>query len=390
MSRRLLGSLAIAVAVGAVTVQPVGATVTTAGPQRTQTCDGTWHTVATPLDKRIDRRLYGVAAVSATDAWAVGQGINRSKPGKPLIERWDGTTWTIMASPLPSGAMNGVLHAVSVVSATDVWAVGQYQSASSDHLVLAEHWNGTAWNPVSSGILGNDVNANGVDALSATDVWLVGDQGRNTTGVLTTFAAHWNGSAWAAVPSPNKHSSVDDMLQAVSGTASGDVWAVGGYSDVTRFYGLVEHWNGSAWSILKSPATAFVLNGVAATSATNAWSVSVDGSGNFLETERWNGTAWNSVSNVPGSEPTGDAISAAGADDIWLIGTTYPESGQRVPLAEHWNGFSWTRVSSTFPVAIALEMHGVSVTADGGTAFAVGAFLKTDTGKARSLAEIWC
>jgi hypothetical protein len=388
MFRRRLGWLALAVAMGAVSLGPVGSTVAVAASRGTQTCDGTWHVVPTPLDKRSDRRLYAVAAVSATDAWAVGQTIRGTKPGKPLIEHWDGAVWTIVTSPLPSGAIGGWLRAVSVVSATDVWAVGQYHAGSGDYLVLVEHWNGTAWKTVSSGILGTDLEANGVDAISATDVWLVGIQGRQTMGVLRTFAAHWDGSTWTAVATPNKRNSVDDVLQAVSGTAADDVWAVGGWSDVNRFYGLAEHWNGSAWSIVKSPATAFVANGVAAISPADAWLVSTDGNGNFLETQHWDGVSWTSTSNVPGSEADGDAISAAGPNDIWLMGTTY--QGIRVPLPEHWNGSAWTKVSTDYPVAAALEMHGVSVTPDGTTAFGVGAFFKTNTSKARSLALMWC
>jgi len=209
--------------VGAVTVQPVGATVTTAGPQRTQTCDGTWHTVATPLDKRIDRRLYGVAAVSATDAWAVGQGINSSKPGKPLIERWDGTTWTIMASPLPSGAMNGVLHAVSVVSATDVWAVGVTSSST-----LIEHWDGTSWSVVDTpGVAGGEtLFLTSAVALSTTNVWAVGEFFQTRKSRSRTLTDQWNGSSWAVVASPNVGSSHNELF-GVAAAPSQTLWAVG-------------------------------------------------------------------------------------------------------------------------------------------------------------------
>ena len=37
--------------------------------------------------------LYGVAATSASNAWAVGQAASLSGPTKTLILRWNGTTW---------------------------------------------------------------------------------------------------------------------------------------------------------------------------------------------------------------------------------------------------------------------------------------------------------
>ena len=63
--------------------------------------------------------------------------------------------------------------------------------------------------------------------------------------------------------------------------------------------GLIEHWNGSSWTVQKSAQVSgavLSLNGVAATSATNAWAVGVDtATGTDLGQtfiERWNGTAW--------------------------------------------------------------------------------------------------
>lgn len=38
-------------------------------------------------------QLFGVAATSAGNAWAVGIALPSSGPGKTLILRWNGTTW---------------------------------------------------------------------------------------------------------------------------------------------------------------------------------------------------------------------------------------------------------------------------------------------------------
>src|SRR5438067_4164099 len=62
--------------------------------------------------------LGGIVAVSAWDIWAVGNGNGVSDAGQPLVEHWNGTSWTIVPSP------RGDLWSVSALSARDIWAVG--------------------------------------------------------------------------------------------------------------------------------------------------------------------------------------------------------------------------------------------------------------------------
>jgi hypothetical protein len=85
--------------------------------------------------------LHGVAALSATSAWAVGSAepVAGGLP-VPLIEHWDGAAWRIVPSPVIPGG--GELAGIAATSATGAWAVG-YSSASGT--AVAEHWNGRAW-----------------------------------------------------------------------------------------------------------------------------------------------------------------------------------------------------------------------------------------------------
>jgi hypothetical protein len=41
----------------------------------------------------------------------------------PLIERWNGSSWSVFSSPKPSGG--GVLFGVTSISSSDVWAAGE-------------------------------------------------------------------------------------------------------------------------------------------------------------------------------------------------------------------------------------------------------------------------
>jgi len=63
-----------------------------------------------------------------------------------LILHWNGNAWSQVASPKVLAGTAGQLSAITVVSATDAWAVGVTGSVGSgkDHTLLL-HWNGKAW-----------------------------------------------------------------------------------------------------------------------------------------------------------------------------------------------------------------------------------------------------
>src|SRR5262245_39691341 len=84
------------------------------------------------------------------------------------------------------------LNAVSVLSSSDAWAVGDSST------VL--HWNGTSWAPVTIPGLPAAVSLSAVDALSPSDVWAAGFSSAGT--LLDTLIVHWNGTAWKRVPAP--------------------------------------------------------------------------------------------------------------------------------------------------------------------------------------------
>jgi hypothetical protein len=73
-------------------------------------------------------------------------------------------------------------------------------SAGDDTLI--EHWDGTAWNVVTSPSPGFFNELFSVHARSATDVWAVGETLANNASSTQPPIERWNGSAWKVVPSP--------------------------------------------------------------------------------------------------------------------------------------------------------------------------------------------
>lgn len=249
--------------------------------------------------------LNGVEALSRTDVWAVGRACVSGCTAKgttvpvwdSLILHWDGTAWSQVPSPDP-GATANTLDSVSADSATDVWAVGDYGSGpvyNGGTFVL--HWNGTTWSQVASpNPTGADYELESVSAISPTDAWAVGNycsqncDGDGLTQRYSALAMNWNGSAWSVVPTPLPATTRVIGLSAVSGVSAKDVWAVGGTHTLS--------WDGTAWSTVTNPDSSNAsvsLSAVAAGSSTDVWAV-----GDNFKSEpykaidlNWNGTAWS-------------------------------------------------------------------------------------------------
>ncbi len=207
--------------------------------------------------------LRGVAALSPTNVWIVGFTDNMNTA--PVIEHFDGRAWSIVPSPNP-GAAGSILAAITAVSPTDIWAVGSnFSKGYVAQPSLIEHWDGTRWSVVAtpSGGVGNLL---GVSASSSTDVWAVGNAGINQ------MIEHWNGARWSVVTAPSPS---DTSLNAVTVLGPNDAWAVGNGHFSGSPLPLLEHWDGSAWSVASSPLGAEPgdLNGVASLPGGLVWAV---------------------------------------------------------------------------------------------------------------------
>jgi hypothetical protein len=203
-----------------------------------------WSIVTSP---RVRGWLADVAGSGPDDAWAVGAtGYEaRDDQGWPLprywalVERWDGAAWTRARLPV-----RGELSSVSVVSSDDAWAVGgDYTDyLDGDALPVLLHWDGAAWQRVETGPAVRLGPLSDVLALSASDVWVIGEDASGKA-----VAAHWSGVSWRAYRLP-KGGQVSDL----AALSSRDVWASGSIG--TEFMGLMAprlwYWNGGKWAVV--------------------------------------------------------------------------------------------------------------------------------------------
>ncbi len=312
----------------------------------------TWRVVPSANPSTNGDYLRGVASLASNNIWAAGDYL--SGPGKTqvdstLVEHFNGSSWITIPTPNPGKGPNGnYLRAIAAVSANNIYAVGSVGGLST----LIEHYNGSTWSVVSNPGIGV---LQSITVISANNIWAVGDDG----GPTKTLIEHFDGSSWKVVLSPNHQtgSSSYNELSAVSAVSASDIYAVGYYSTSTNTnQTLIEHYNGSKWSIIASPnvgTTHDYLSGVAAVSANNVYAVgnsfTFDSQGQAL-IEHFDGSTWSIVqSPSPGTLTGLTSIAEASASSIYAVGYSFTGTATINSVIEYYNGSTWSVVSSPNP-----------------------------------------
>jgi hypothetical protein len=292
-----------------------------------------------------------------------------------------GTALHTVSAPSPAGETSPDLTSVTAVNATDAWAVGYADVGTTffQAVPLAEHFDGTRWSVIPTAPVpsGDDVRLFGVAFSSASDGWAVGADENLSTGNGTSIIEHFNGTSWTRLPSPAGEPFRARLASVVALSAT-NAWAVGAGGSVP----LIEHWNGSAWSIVTGARSSARLFGITALSASNIWVVGETGTRAVSPViEHYDGTAWQVVAQpVDTYDSYLASVSAAGPDDIWAIGGQI--GGTSAPiLIEHFDGTAWTEVPNpALPPNVAYSGGLRAVTALGsGDVWAVGAAIANST-----------
>jgi hypothetical protein len=270
--------------------------------------------------------LLGVSELPTGHAWAVGYYLKGNYVQQTLVQHWDGSTWTVIPSPSP-GSQRDILYGVAALSDTDVWAVGGQQDANGTWKSLTEHWDGSSWSVVASQNPGTADLLYAIKAVSPSSVYAVGQQ--STAFPNSLLLEHWDGKRWSllappadaseslsalgvsgtdaaltvvgtreseAVPyttmvasgtpaslslaaTPNNGTGEQDLFSAAT-ASDGSAWAGGWYIDPTtgNHQVLFEHGVNGSWSLVagQNPGTGDNgIAGVAAVPGGGIWAVGI-------------------------------------------------------------------------------------------------------------------
>jgi hypothetical protein len=354
--------------------------LTAVAPQARATSTATWSIAPSPSPFAAPfTPLSGVSCTSATNCVAVGirMDFDRFTSYVTVSEHWDGTTWSQVTTPLPTGA---VLSAVSCSSATHCLATGYLQDLSP----LVERWDGISWSIVASptpptGAL--RVELSGVTCASATSCYAVGST--ISTAPAYRYGAlieHWDGAAWKVVARPNPSGAVTSALRSVSCFSADNCMAVGFHVETGDNKGgpLAVRWNGKSSAItpIAVPKTRPIdallavasLSSVSCPTATAC--IAVGNTSSDALVERWNGTKWSRVATPALTDQylltELRGVSCISPTDCFAVGDTFHPYDQREGVAmrnsviEHWNGTAWKILPRAAGVPVTKNSRGAA------------------------------
>lgn len=293
---------------------------------------------------------------------------------RPLIERWNGGSWSVMPAPDPNtgDAFDSSLASVSCPDDGACVAVGSTQRpGATDPLI--ERWDGNRWVIQDAGVKASYLEA--VTCLSASRCFAVGYYSSPGQDAEPLFDV-WDGVRWTA----HRQESTTFQLVPVAAACLGpaDCFAVGDYlTSLGSQGGVIEHWKGGSWSFSFYRDFAF-LSSVACPGPHECVAVGQGGiSRSCADTGelRWNGTTWTAdvMPRLPGgcsnhqSRLTG--VSCLAARLCFAVGGRADAAGKHKALVERWNGARWGVIPTP-----RLDGRGILAVgcAGGATCFAVG------------------
>jgi hypothetical protein len=347
-----------------------------------------WHVQPTPDKGSTDNELSGVSCTGASACNAVG-----SASGSTLAERWSGAKWVVQETPM--SAVGSALSGISCNSATACQAAGDNGEGGS----LEELLSGSEWS-IRTTPHGSD-DSDDVSCTSSNACTAVGSYyplGPLDEEGSTILAERWNGTTWSAQRVPSPVGTTTAIFAAVSCTAVSSCTAAGSYTSTTGVGALtlVEHWNGTKWSIQETPNASGARNdgfeGLSCSTKDACTAVGTDEAGLSSTTfvERWNGIQW-SIQESPNPTESSNAqlyeVSCASSISCVAVGHYYTSTAA-LPLVERWNGAAWS--IETVPLPSGGEsgaLFGVSCSATSACT-AVGEYTPFEFAS-RTLAERW-
>jgi len=294
----------------------------------------------TPTSTPDAGRLLSVSMVSSTDVWAVGQNAAETAG---VFWHWTGVPglgggWNEPQAPVTSVT---AFRSVFMVSASEGWAVGTMLSGAPAGSSNIYHYYGGSWTAFPSPDILHTLRS--VFMISPTDGWAVGDSG---------IILHYTSGTWTGPVSPG--TTLNDLLS-VFMVSSLEGWAFG-------TQGSILHYSGGTWTALPvnlvptNPASgpySFAFRSAYLNSATDGWAV-----GDRGVILHWDGVNWGTVTsptiNSLNSISFGPPLAPISPDDGWAVGNSTPPINPLTwigpssayatePTVIHWNGFVWTK-----------------------------------------------
>jgi hypothetical protein len=265
--------------------------------------------------------------------------------------RGSGARWSIPSFPASIDLSYSSSLSLSCASPTACTAFGLLgpEGETTSRKQVVERWNGKKWSIQPTPKVGLGDSFSSVSCSSVTTCMLVGSYEQRARPAppccevasvgIRTLTERWNGTKWSLLRSPNPGDAGCPVeagrdlpfcysLSRVSCASLVACVAIGSYGG-HGYLALIERWNGKKWSSQRLPNIGTtILTGVSCASAT---ACTVVGTNSEPIALRWNGKRW-SVQHLASN---GDPYDVSCPTPTYCTAVGFGISG---PMAESWTG----------------------------------------------------
>jgi hypothetical protein len=294
------------------------------------------------------------------------------------VARWDGASWT----PLASGA-DAAVQALTVFddgSGSALYAGGLFTNAGGQAAAHVAKWDGSSWTALAGGLDAAVFALLPFDDGSGPALYAAGGF-THASGTTVNHIARWNGAVWTDVGGGLTNNFPTGWALAAYDDGTGPALYVAGTFGTAggTSVGNIARWNGSSWSSLANGVVGTVyaltvldLGAGPALYAGGTFGISGQVVANIA---KWNGSTWSPLA----AGVNYHVRTLAGFDDgagpaLYVGGGLTSAGGQPVTNLAEWDGAAW----SSFGMGADAEVWGLTaydLDASGAAdLFALGAF----------------
>jgi hypothetical protein len=268
-----------------------------------------WSTLASGAQTGVDNFVFALTNDSSGNVYAGGQfttagGINPIN----YIAKWNGVAWSALASGGGTGIDGPLIRALTNDGSGNVYAGGDFTTAGDITANNIAKWDDSTstWSALVSGEeTGTNGNVYALTIDNSENIYAGGNF--DTAGGMTVNnIAQWDGSAWSALTSGGE-TGVSAPVNSLTNDNSGNVYAGGDFiaaGGTTVNY--IAKWNDSTstWSALASGAQTGVNNYVNVLANDNSGNIYAGGAfttaggiNPINYIAKWNGSAWSALTS---------------------------------------------------------------------------------------------
>jgi hypothetical protein len=365
---------------------PTGSTGSASFDWSVGTAQVTWKIGSPANPSSSADQIIGISCSSTGFCMAVGSFSPSPELSAPLVEAWNGKTWTAQSTGNLS-KIAGDLSEISCPTSNYCMAVG---NDDATHDAFTAQWKNGEW------MVEQLPSLKGATYTALDDVWCASATdcvaiGGDLVGSATSLLAeYWNGTTWVAKSTTVPSGAKFPDLGTLSCSSATSCEAVGSYVSATNVaLPLAEHWNGTGWTAQSFPtasgATGEFASAVSCASSGTCVAVgSVDGPYDTSAPAYWlwTGNAWTAAVRMPSPSGSSDSylagVSCSSSTSCTAIGTWEGPQSESLPWSASWNGSRWLLEQT--PVPAGSTIHYLSaISCPSASACVAGGISGTDT-----------